>query len=55
MPATILTKTESVYIEDTDIYFDNGSWWVSIMYSDSDVEDIYGPYTTKQEAERVIY
>lgn len=52
---TDLPKTEQVYIADTDIYFNNGSWWVSIIYSDSDVEDIFGPYTSKQEAERVIY
>lgn len=55
MPATTLNKTKSVYIMDTDVYFKNESWWVSILYSDSDIEDIYGPYTSKEEAERVIY
>lgn len=50
----MITLTGQVRIMKNNIFSKNGLWWVYLKYNDGG-EDIYGPYHSKSEAERLIY
>lgn len=49
-----LVLDETIHITETETFFDEGAWWLSVCYSDGG-SDVYGPAKTEEDAERLVF
>jgi hypothetical protein len=49
-----LIRTEMPRIVKIDPFYQDGSWWVEITYSDGG-DDVHGPFDSREKAEGVIF
>jgi hypothetical protein len=50
----VTTLAETIHITSTETFFEDGSWWINVCYSDGE-EDVFGPATTEDEAVRLVF